>query len=168
MGRREQPGVRILSPCNKRIAGIVDARTLTGHYLTMDALAAGRPCVSIPGSEIEDSMTFWYLRSAGDQDTHHGHLRHGRVLAACCVEFSPLRTWRDRGSALSGEPPDPDQTYPKCYRRSGLKTPGPGPWWLSPLAPRAAPTRPGRGSSFKKAHDHGPWENDDVRAVPVA
>lgn len=30
-------------------------------------------------------------KSLGDHDTHHGHLRRGRVLAACGVEFSPQR-----------------------------------------------------------------------------
>lgn len=51
----------------------------------------------------------------------------GRVLARVCgVEFSPLRAWRSSGSALPGEPFDPAQTCPECYRRSGLKTPGQG------------------------------------------
>jgi hypothetical protein len=33
----------------------------------------------------------WYQRSLSDRDTHRGHLRRGRVLAACDVEFSSLR-----------------------------------------------------------------------------
>lgn len=49
-------------------------------------------------------MTAWYLRSTGERDTHSGHLRRGRVLAACGVEFSPLRPWRIRGAALPSEP----------------------------------------------------------------
>jgi hypothetical protein len=36
-GRRVQPTAR------NRAVEIVDARTLTAHFLTMDALAAGRP-----------------------------------------------------------------------------------------------------------------------------
>ncbi len=74
-------------------------------------------------------MIYWYLRSLSDQDTHRGHLRRGRVLAACGVEFLPLRalTTRglrryfgkgSRGPALPGEPPDPEQVCPECYRTS--------------------------------------------------
>jgi hypothetical protein len=51
----------------------------------------------------------WYRRSMNDHDTHRGHLRRGRVMAVCGVEFSPLRAWRKSGSALPGEPPDPEQ-----------------------------------------------------------
>lgn len=60
----------------------------------------------------------WYRRSLNHKDTHRGHLRRGRVLAACGVEFSPLRTWRKGGSALSGEPSDPEQVCLECYRTS--------------------------------------------------
>ena len=60
----------------------------------------------------------WYRRSLSDRDTHRGHVRRGRALAACGVEFSPLRAWRQSGSALPGEPPDPDQICPECYRTS--------------------------------------------------
>ncbi|MGH8602280.1 MAG: hypothetical protein ACREXR_05735 [Gammaproteobacteria bacterium] len=60
----------------------------------------------------------WYLQSLSDHDTHRGHLRRGRVLAACGVEFSPLRAWRKSGSALPGEPPDPEQICLECYRAS--------------------------------------------------
>ncbi|MGH3935053.1 MAG: hypothetical protein ACRDS1_08775 [Pseudonocardiaceae bacterium] len=47
----------------------------------------------------------WYLQSPGDHDTHRGHLRRGRVLAACGVEFTPLRALRS-GPALPGDPSD--------------------------------------------------------------
>lgn len=58
----------------------------------------------------------WYLQSLNANDTHRGHLRRGRVLAACGVEFSPLRAWRNRGSALPGELPNPEQICPECSR----------------------------------------------------
>ena len=64
----------------------------------------------------------WYRRSLNDHDTHCGHLRRGRVLAACGVEFSPLRALR--GSALPDEP-EPDKRCPECYRCSGLHAPSP-------------------------------------------
>lgn len=60
-------------------------------------------------------MAFWYLRSTGDRDTHHGHMRRGRVLAVCGVEFSPVRALTIRGPALPGKPSDPDQICPKCH-----------------------------------------------------
>ncbi len=64
----------------------------------------------------------WYRRSLNDHDTHCGHVRRGRVLAACGVEFSPLRAWRIRSPALPGEPPD-HQVCPDC-QRTRVKTPG--------------------------------------------
>jgi hypothetical protein len=60
----------------------------------------------------------WYRRSMNDHDTHRGHLRRGRVMAVCGVEFSPLRAWRKSGSALPGEPTDPEQVCLECYRTS--------------------------------------------------
>ncbi len=60
----------------------------------------------------------WYLQSLNDRDTHRGHLRRGRVLAACGVEFAPLRAWWKGSPALPGEPPDPSQICPECYRPS--------------------------------------------------
>ena len=60
----------------------------------------------------------WYRRSMDDHDTHRGHLRRGRVMAACGVEFSPLRAWRTGGAALRGEPPDAEQVCLECYRTS--------------------------------------------------
>lgn len=60
-------------------------------------------------------MASWYLRSKDAQDTHRGHLRRGRVLAVCGVEFSPLRTWRKGGSELSAEPSNSEQVCPECY-----------------------------------------------------
>lgn len=87
-------------------------------------------------SSEKDVMTFWYLRSTGDQDTHRGHLRRGRVLAGCGVEFSPLRTRTSRGllssfgkgsrsPALPGEPSNPVQVCPECYRASLSGEPSP-------------------------------------------
>ncbi|MDQ3761138.1 MAG: hypothetical protein M3460_05405 [Actinomycetota bacterium] len=70
-------------------------------------------------------MTSWYLRSLSDHDTHCGHLRRGRVLAACGMEFLPLRAWRKHGAALPSEPPDPDQVCLECQRIQ-VKTPGQG------------------------------------------
>lgn len=67
----------------------------------------------------------WYRQSLSDRDTHCGHLLRGRVLAACGVEFSPLRARRTRGPALPGEPSDPEQVCPEC-QRTRVKTPGPG------------------------------------------
>jgi hypothetical protein len=72
-------------------------------------------CVN-SGSEIEAVMS-WYPQSVNAGDTHRGHLRRGRVLIACGVEFSPLRTLTTRGSALPGEPSDPEQICPECYGR---------------------------------------------------
>jgi hypothetical protein len=70
-------------------------------------------------------MTSWYRRTTSERDTHSGHLRRGRVLAVCGVEFSPIRAWRSRGAALPGAP-DPAQTCPECQRLSGFITPSPG------------------------------------------
>jgi hypothetical protein len=60
----------------------------------------------------------WYRRSMNDHDTHRGHLRRGRVLAACGMEFWPLRAWWKGGSALLGEPSDSEQVCLECYRTS--------------------------------------------------
>lgn len=60
----------------------------------------------------------WYPQSLNAHDTHRGHLRRGRVLATCGVEFSPLRAWRKHGSALFGEPSEPGRICPECYRPS--------------------------------------------------
>ncbi len=70
-------------------------------------------------------MTVWYLQSLRAQDTHCGHLRRGRVLATCGVEFSPLRAWRKGGPALPGEPTDPEQICPECSRTSLSSEPSP-------------------------------------------
>lgn len=67
----------------------------------------------------------WYLRSLGDHDTHHGSLREdGTVLARCGVSFTPRPTLQvvgpppgqlvTGGLALTGSPPDPDETCPQC------------------------------------------------------
>ncbi len=51
----------------------------------------------------------WYRRSLNDHDTHRGHLRRGRVMAVCGIEFSPVPLWRKGGAALRGELPEPEQ-----------------------------------------------------------
>ncbi|MGH3785255.1 MAG: hypothetical protein ACRDRG_01595 [Pseudonocardiaceae bacterium] len=57
----------------------------------------------------------WYLRSTADHDTHRGRLfGNGTVMADCGVVFRPRKALRDRGPALPGYPPDPDQVCPKC------------------------------------------------------
>jgi hypothetical protein len=59
--------------------------------------------------------TRWFLRSMGDRDTHRGEQRtDGTVVAACDVVFEP----RSLRIALpgAGDPPDPDQICPQCYR----------------------------------------------------
>jgi hypothetical protein len=77
----------------------------------------------------------WYRRSLSDHDTHRGHLRHGRVMAVCGMEFSPLRAWRKGGSALRGEPTDPEQICLECHRTS---LPGePSPAFQSPRVDRS-------------------------------
>lgn len=58
----------------------------------------------------------WYLRSTGDADTHRGQLRpDGTVVAECGAQFRPPPIVPG-GPALPGEPPDPDQICPDCYR----------------------------------------------------
>jgi hypothetical protein len=66
----------------------------------------------------------WYLQSLNAHDTHRGHLRRGRVLAVCGVEFSPLRAGIAR-PALPAEPPDPDQICPERSRTSLPGEPSP-------------------------------------------
>lgn len=66
-----------------------------------------------PCSMVKGIMT-WYVRSRSNQDTHRGHLRRGRVLAMCGVEFSPLRGTFAR-TALPGEPSDVQQICPECF-----------------------------------------------------
>ena len=54
----------------------------------------------------------WYLRSLCDRDTHRGELRKdGTVVALCGVTFRPRLL-----PALPGQPPDPVQICPQCYR----------------------------------------------------
>jgi hypothetical protein len=58
----------------------------------------------------------WYLRSLCDHDTHRGELRHdGTVVALCGVTFRP-RLLPAGTVALPGQPPDPAQICPQCYR----------------------------------------------------
>lgn len=58
----------------------------------------------------------WYLRSLCDRDPHRGELRHdGTVVALCGVTFRP-RLQPAGTVALPGQPPDPAQIYPQCYR----------------------------------------------------
>lgn len=67
-------------------------------------------------SEIEVVMSRYpQFLNAGDR--HRGHLRRGGVLTVHGVEFSPLRTLTTRGSALPGDPSDPEQICPECYTR---------------------------------------------------
>lgn len=59
----------------------------------------------------------WYLRSTADRDTHRGTMRDdGRVHAQCGVVFRPVQALRNRGPALPGDPPDPDQVCVRCVR----------------------------------------------------
>lgn len=60
-------------------------------------------------------MNRWYLRSYGDKDTHRGELRDGLIHAVCGVTFPPRALFAGE-IALPGEPPDPDQICPACYR----------------------------------------------------
>ena len=58
----------------------------------------------------------WYLRSLCDHDTHRGELRKdGTVVALCGVTFRP-RLLPAGAVALPGQPPDPAQICPQCYR----------------------------------------------------
>jgi hypothetical protein len=58
----------------------------------------------------------WYLRSLCDRDTHRGELRHdGTVIALCGITFRP-RLLPAGTVALPGQPPDPAQICPRCYR----------------------------------------------------
>lgn len=59
-------------------------------------------------------MVSWYLRSAGDCDTHCGELRpDGMVAALCGAVFVPKPLPLDR-IALPGHPQDRDQICPAC------------------------------------------------------
>jgi hypothetical protein len=65
----------------------------------------------------------WYLRTTCDHDTHRGRLRRdGMVMAVCGLAFKPVTALRDRGSALPGYPPDPDQVCVRCERARGRTT----------------------------------------------
>jgi hypothetical protein len=55
----------------------------------------------------------------GDNDTHRGRYctTTCRVNAVCGTEFAPLPIgWRGDKFALIGQPPDPEQICPNCYR----------------------------------------------------
>lgn len=57
----------------------------------------------------------WYVRTTADRDTHQGRLfPDGMVMAGCGLVFKPVKALRDRGPALPGYPPDPDQVCPAC------------------------------------------------------
>jgi hypothetical protein len=58
----------------------------------------------------------WLLRSMGYHDTQH---TDGTVVAACGVVFEP----RPLRIALpgAGDPPDPDQICPPCYRANSTR-----------------------------------------------
>jgi hypothetical protein len=58
----------------------------------------------------------WYLRSAGDGDTHRGELHpDGTVAAQCGIRFEP-RPLPIGGVALPGHPYDRDQICPECSK----------------------------------------------------
>lgn len=59
------------------------------------------------GAESGSVMASWYLQSLNAHNTHRGHLRRGRVLAACGVEFSPVRDMAEGwlGFVWRAEPP---------------------------------------------------------------
>ncbi|MGH3885991.1 MAG: hypothetical protein ACRDSZ_05355 [Pseudonocardiaceae bacterium] len=65
-------------------------------------------------------MTFWYLRSMADHDTHRGLMSGGSVDAVCGIRFTP-RPVAFGGEALAGEPPDPDQICPQCLLAQGTR-----------------------------------------------
>jgi hypothetical protein len=72
----------------------------------------------------------WYVRSLSDYDTHRGWYctSIGRVHAVCGVEFAPLPVgWSGDRLALTGQPPDPEQVCPDCYRADIRNSGGPEP-----------------------------------------
>jgi hypothetical protein len=65
----------------------------------------------------------WWVRSFADRDTHRGTYSEASrsVRSQCGVEFVPLAVGIPaRRQPLPGNPQDPDQICPACYR-SGLK-----------------------------------------------
>jgi hypothetical protein len=60
----------------------------------------------------------WYPRSLADRDTHHGEYSGTArsVRARCGIEFVPLKLADGAPLALPGDPPDPEQICPQCYR----------------------------------------------------
>ena len=62
----------------------------------------------------------WYLRSMADRDTHRGAEADGMVTALCGAVFAPFLVFGG-GSALPGQPPDPEQICPDCYRAGGAR-----------------------------------------------
>jgi hypothetical protein len=74
--------------------------------------------------------TAWYVRSMSDNDTHCGWYctTTRSVHAVCGAEFVPLPVgWRGDQLALTGQPPDPDQICPTCYRTDVKTVGGPQP-----------------------------------------
>lgn len=73
-------------------------------------------------------VTEWYVRSMGDNDTHRGQYSTTTrsVHALCGIEFVPLPIgWRGDRLTLPGQPPDPKQVCPDCYRTEVRNLSGP-------------------------------------------
>jgi hypothetical protein len=63
----------------------------------------------------------WWVRSFADRDTHRGTYSEASrsVRSRCSVEFVPLAVGIPaRRQPLPGNPQDPDQICPTCYRSS--------------------------------------------------
>lgn len=73
--------------------------------------------IAMANPHMMDPTPRWFLRSLGDADTHRGSysLVTRSVHADCGVEFVP-RARPLGGPALPGNPLDPDQVCPYCYR----------------------------------------------------
>ncbi len=66
---------------------------------------------------VADPEAHWYVRTTADRDTHRGTLRDdGNVHAECGEVFRPIKPLRNRGPALPGEPPDPEQVCLTCCK----------------------------------------------------
>lgn len=69
----------------------------------------------------------WYLRSAGDRDTHYGSWsgHTGSVRALCGAEFQPFPLPYG-GTFLPGTPLHEDQVCPDCRSKISGLPPAPG------------------------------------------
>lgn len=99
----------------------VSAKATTTPTIGSGGAAAGEE------PEIGDVAVSWYLRSLGDHDTHRGTLCQGSVIADCGIRFAPRPVVFGR-TALPGNPLDPEQVCPECFRarRDGPVVDGPG------------------------------------------